>query len=125
MKKYRFLCIDDSKAIHAFMAQCLAPLAVSIDVAMNGAEGVAKFQANPGNYDIVFLDWEMPVMDGPTTFKSLLASGIKIPVLMLTSKNEPTDIVQMIEAGVADYILKPFTEELIREKIAYVMGENG
>lgn len=123
MTKYRFLCIDDSKAIHAFMAQCLAPVAISVDVAMNGEEGLAKYQANPTGYDIVFLDWEMPVMDGPTTFRNLCAAGIKIPVLMLTSKNEPSDIVQMIEAGVADYILKPFTEELIREKIAYVMGE--
>lgn len=124
MKKYRFLCIDDSKSIHAFLGQCLSPFAESIDVAMNGAEGLEKYKANPSAYDVIFLDWEMPVMDGPTTFKNLSDLGIKIPVVMLTSKNDPSDIVRMIEAGVADYILKPFTEDLIRDKLAYVMGEN-
>lgn len=124
MKKYNFLCIDDSKSVHAFLKECLEPMALSIENAMNGAEGVEKFKANPSAYDVIFLDWEMPIMDGPATFQNLKDLGIKIPVIMLTSKNEPSDIVQMIEAGVADYIFKPFTRDLIAEKIAYVMGEN-
>lgn len=124
MKKYRFLCIDDSKSVHAYLGQCLEPFADSIDIALNGAEGVEKYRKNPGAYDVIFLDWEMPVMDGPTAFKNLFELGIKIPVLMLTSKNDPSNIVQMIEAGVADYILKPFTDDLIRDKLLQVMGEN-
>lgn len=124
MKKYRILSIDDSKSVHAFLRECLEPMASSIDYAMNGAEGVEKFKANPTGYDVIFLDWEMPVLDGPATFQKLKDLGVKIPVLMLTSKNEPSDIVQMIEAGVADYIFKPFTRDLIAEKLAYVMGDN-
>ena len=124
MKKYKFLCIDDSKSVHAYLSQCLEPFAKSIETASNGAEGVEKYKANPSAYDVIFLDWEMPILDGPSTFQKLTELGIKIPVIMLTSKNEPSDIVRMIEAGVADYILKPFTDDLIREKLTFVMEQN-
>lgn len=123
MKKYRFLSIDDSKAIHAFLEQCLEPIMASIDHAMNGQEGLDMVIANPGKYDVIILDWEMPVMDGPTTFKKLVEAKNTVPVFMLTSKNDPSDIVQMIEAGVEDYILKPFTAEIIIEKIKLALGE--
>jgi DNA-binding response OmpR family regulator len=123
MKRYRCLYIDDSKSVHSYLSQCLSSVASEIDLASNGAEGPEKFSSNPNAYDVIFLDWEKPVMDGPTTFGHMIELGIKTPVLMLTSKNEPSDIVRMIEAGVADYILKPFTEELILGKFSYVMGE--
>lgn len=124
MKKYRILSIDDSKAVHAFLTKCLSPVTLSIDLASNGEEGIAKFKKNPGGYDLIFLDWEMPVLNGPETFHKLTELGIKIPVLMLTSKNNPSDIMQMIDAGVADYILKPFTEDVILGKVNSVMGED-
>jgi len=114
--------IDDSRSVQAFLSQCLETVALSIETAPDGRAGLIKYQNNPIGLDVIFLDWEMPIMDGPTTFKNLSDLGIKIPVIMLTSKNEPSDIVHMLEAGVADYILKPFTQDLILEKLAYVMG---
>ena len=72
---------------------------------------------NINNYDLIFLDWEMPIKDGPTTFYELKELGLKTPVLMLTSKNDPKDIVKMIEAGVFDYLMKPFTQNIIEGKI--------
>lgn len=122
MTKYRFLCIDDSKSVHAFLRQCLEPLALEITDCFNGLEGLETYKKSPESFDVIFLDWEMPVMDGPTTFENLRKSGVKIPVIMLTSKNDPHEIMQMIEAGVAEYILKPFTQELIQEKLRTVMG---
>lgn len=124
MKKYQFLCLHDSKAVHAYPSQCPEPFAQSIDTASNDAEGVEKYMENSRASDVIFIDWEMPILNAPSIIQNLSPLGIKIPVIMLTSKNKFSDIVRMIEAGVADYILKPFTGDLVREKLAYVLENN-
>jgi len=75
-----------------------------------------------GAFDLILLDWEMPVKDGPTTFKELKTMGLKTPVFMLTSKNNPSDIIQMLEEGVTEYMMKPFTADIVREKITMTLG---
>lgn len=122
MKKFKILCIDDSKAIHAFLQECLVPITETIDHVYNGQEAVDKLRNNLTAYDVIILDWEMPVKDGPTTFNELKSMGLKTPVCMLTTKNNPTDIMQMIEAGVSEYMMKPFTADIIIEKINQVVG---
>lgn len=122
MKKYKILCIDDSKSVHAFLKDCVSDLSESFYSVFNGAEAVEHLAENKDAYDIIFLDWEMPIKDGPTTFEELKKMGVKIPVFMLTSKNEPTDILRMVEAGVCDYLMKPFTKDIIKEKIALNIG---
>lgn len=120
MKKYKILCIDDSKSIHAFLEECLVPVTDTITHVFNGQEAVDLLSKNPHAFDLIFLDWEMPVKDGPTTFKELKQLGVKNTTFMLTSRNNPSDIIQMIDAGVSDYILKPFTADIILEKIEQV-----
>ncbi len=123
MKKLRILSIDDSKSIHAYLEECLVPVTESIVHVYNGQEAVDKIKENLTAFDIIFLDWEMPVKDGPTTFHEFKQLGVKTPVVMLTSKNNPADIIQMIEAGVSEYMMKPFTADIIIEKIKLVLGE--
>jgi two-component system, chemotaxis family, chemotaxis protein CheY len=121
-KKFKILCVDDSKSIHAFLQECLAPITETIDHVYNGQEAVDKLKSNMSAFDLIILDWEMPVKDGPTTFKELKSLGLNTPVFMLTSKNDPVDILKMIEAGVAEYMMKPFTADIIIEKIQQVLG---
>ncbi len=121
-KKFKILCVDDSKSIHAFLEECLTPITERIDHVYNGQEAVDKLKSNLNAFDVIILDWEMPVMDGPTTFKELKALGLKTPVFMLTSKNNPSDIMQMIEAGVTEYMMKPFTADIVIEKIQQILG---
>ena len=122
MSQYKFLLIDDSKSVHAFLRQCLEPLAIKIDNCMDGLEGVEHLKKNQ-DYDLIFLDWEMPNMDGPSAFEEMKKMDLKVPVVMLTSKNDPLDIVRMIEAGVADYLLKPFTADIIELKVKSILVE--
>ena len=122
MKKYKILCIDDSKSIHAFLEECLVPVTETIDHVYNGQEAVDKLKLNLNAFDLIILDWEMPIKDGPTTFNELKVMGLKTPVFMLTSKNNPSDIMQMIEAGVAEYMMKPFTADIVIEKIQQTLG---
>ena len=122
MKKFKILCVDDSKSIHAFLQECLVPITESIDHVYNGQEAVDLLKGNLNAFDVIILDWEMPIKDGPTTFKELKALGLKTPVFMLTSKNNPSDIMQMVEAGVTEYMMKPFTADIVIEKIQQLLG---
>lgn len=123
MRKFKILSVDDSKSIHAYLEECLVPVTESIIHVYNGQEAVDKIKENLMAFDIIFLDWEMPIKDGPTTFKEFKELGVKTPVIMLTSKNNPDDILQMIEAGVSEYMMKPFTADITIEKIRQVLGE--
>lgn len=122
MKKYNILCVDDSRSVHAFLKQCLQPVTNSIESVYNGEEAVKRLSGDLNSFDLIFLDWEMPVKDGPATFKELKSLGLSTPVFMLTSKNDPTEILQMLEAGVTEYILKPFTQDIILGKIEMNLG---
>ncbi|MFZ4712466.1 MAG: response regulator [Bacteriovoracaceae bacterium] len=117
MKKYKILCIDDSKSIHSFLKDCLTEQIETFTSVFNGAEAVEHLSDKKEFYDLIFLDWEMPLKNGPETFEELSKIGLKTPVFMLTSKNEPSDILRMISAGVTEYIMKPFTKDILIEKI--------
>ncbi|MCA9761417.1 MAG: response regulator [Bdellovibrionaceae bacterium] len=114
--KKRFLLIDDSKSIHAFVREAVSPLGFEMVSVFDGAQGVAKIQADK-NFDFILLDWEMPVMDGPTTLKELVKMVPHIPISMITSKNSFENLKEMITIGAKEYIMKPFTKDIFLEKI--------
>ena len=118
----RILAVDDSKAVHAFLDISLKGLAVQVTHAYDGQDGLNKLAAAGNQFDIIFLDWEMPVMDGPTTLLNLKNAANKIPVLMVTTKNNPDDIVKVLELGAVEYMLKPFTKDILIDKIRQAIG---
>lgn len=110
------LVVDDSKAVHAFMDCCFVGDSFALSHAYNGQEALDLFAADK-KYDLVFLDWEMPILDGPSTLRAIKSKNLNMPVVMVTSKNKPEDIFLMLELGAIDYIMKPFTLDVITEKI--------
>ncbi len=116
------LSIDDSKAVHAFIEHCLEGTNYKLTHAYNGKDGIDTIKQNPEKFSLVLLDWEMPGMTGPETFDQMIAQKISIPVIMITSKNDLNDISVMLEKGAKEYILKPFTPDIIIEKIQSVLG---
>jgi len=120
---FEILIIDDTRAVHAFLKSVLAPFTdLRLTSVANGSEGLVTLQGGK-SFDLILLDWEMPVMDGPTTFASLRANGCHTPVIMMTTKNEPDDIARMLRAGVNEYMMKPFTLDIILEKIEFATGK--
>lgn len=120
--KLKILCVDDSRAVHAFLKQCLGANIEEFHSTLDGQLAVDFFNNNPGkNLDVIFLDWEMPKLNGPDTFQEFKKLNLKIPVIMLTSKNDPQNIAEMLDVGVAEYIMKPFTPDIIIEKIKAVL----
>lgn len=120
--KLNVLCVDDSKSVHAYLKSCLSDTNMFIESVYDGAQAIDIIKTGKFKFDIILLDWEMPIKNGPDTFEELKQLGIKTPVIMLTSKNSADNINQMITAGVAEYIMKPFTKDIIVEKINTVIG---
>ena len=118
------LTIDDSKTIHAFLDRCFENTSYKLSHALTASEGLDFIKRDGESVSLILLDWEMPVMTGPELMIKFNELQIKIPVVMLTSKNKPEDITQMLSVGVAEYIMKPFTPEIVLDKIQAVLECN-
>ncbi len=118
------LSIDDSKAVHAFLDRCMADSMVKMNLihATNPNDGIEILKKQLADINLVLLDWEMPEMTGPEVLAKVRSLGIQTPVIMLTSKNAPEDIEMMINAGASEYIMKPFTPDIVLDKIKSVLG---
>ena len=71
---------------------------------------------------MILLDWEMPRMTGVDALKALRQGGCAIPIIMVTSRNNVKNITEALENGATEYIMKPFTKDILFEKLEMVMG---
>ncbi len=115
------LIVDDTKTVHTYLRSLLREQAeFKITSAFHGQEGLDLLTVNSCDVDLILLDWEMPVLNGPLMFEQMKKRGIQIPVILMTTKNTPAEIGAMLEAGVAEYLMKPFTLDILLEKIEFV-----
>jgi len=120
----RFLIVDDTKSIHSFVKALLAKVPeLQITSVFNGREAL-ELLASGERFDLVLLDWEMPVLNGPDTLTGIMAAGYHYPVVMMTTKNAPEEISRMLELGASEYLLKPFTADILLEKITQATGKD-
>ncbi|RYZ99429.1 MAG: response regulator, partial [Proteobacteria bacterium] len=117
----KVLIVDDSKAVHAFLDNCFAKKEITATHVYHGGEAL-ELLCQTQDFDLILLDWEMPVVDGPALFDRLADAGVNIPILMMTTKNEPDDIMFMLTKGAREYMLKPFTADILFEKMGFVLG---
>jgi len=112
----RVLLADDSKMMRTIIRRSLEAVGVSNPTeAGDGAEAVALFK--PGAFDLVLTDWNMPGMTGPDVVRAIRAQDPKVPIIMITTEAEKERVLTAIQAGVSDYLLKPFTPEALQEKL--------
>jgi two-component system chemotaxis response regulator CheY len=113
----KFLVVDDSATMRRIVINSLQRIGFSDTVeAGDGQEALAKFDSS---VKFVITDWNMPNMSG-TEFTKVLRSrpdGAHVPVLMVTARSVKEDILTAMEAGVNNYIVKPFTPQVLKEKI--------
>lgn len=118
----RILIADDSKAVHAFMKSLFAGTDHQLVHASDGQQAFTLWQKEPQGFDIILLDWEMPVLDGYGALDQLMSAGCQTPVVMVTSKNDPTYIIKAMERGATEYVMKPFDRDILFEKMEMVLG---
>jgi two-component system chemotaxis response regulator CheY len=114
----RALVIDDSAVTRGIIKQILSPLGFEVFEAGDGREGLDRVR-DIGALDLILLDWNMPGMDGIEFLRILRARTALagLPVMMVSSNNEAANIAASLDAGANEYIMKPFTEDVIRAKL--------
>jgi len=114
----RALVIDDSAVTRGIIKQILTALGFTAFEAGDGREGLDRLH-ELGNIDLVLVDWNMPEMDGIQFLRALRREGHygSLPVVMVSTNNDADKIATSLEAGANEYIMKPFTEEIIRTKL--------
>lgn len=119
----RVLVVDDSSTMRRIIANTLKRLGhEEIIEAGDGTEGLQQLASKP---ELILTDWNMPKMDGREFVKTLREKPefAKIPVLMVTTHAEKADVVLALQAGVNDYVVKPFTPETLKEKIEGLLSK--
>lgn len=112
----RVLVADDSATMRKIIIRNLQAIGVPSAVEVSdGIEAVATFI--PGHFDMVLTDWNMPGKTGVEVVKDIRAKDAKVPIIMITTEAEKNRVLQAIQAGVSDYLVKPFTPETLREKL--------
>lgn len=112
----RVLLADDSGTMRTIIRRSLEALGVKDPVEANdGLQAVSLFQ--PGQFDLVLTDWNMPQKNGLEVVRAIRAQDGKIPIVMITTESERAQVVEAIKAGVSDYLVKPFTTEELRTKL--------
>lgn len=117
----RFLVVDDSATMRRIVINSLQRIGYK-DVVEAG-DGKEALQAFDASIDFVITDWNMPEMTGLELATALRSheAGRTVPILMVTTRSVRDDIVAAVEAGVNSYIVKPFTPQVLKEKIAQVL----
>jgi two-component system chemotaxis response regulator CheY len=122
-KDKQILIVDDSSKMRRIMRLTLSRCGLSnVDEGENGVQGLAKAAAK--QYDLVITDWNMPEMDGLEMTKALrkLPNYEKVPIMMVTTEGGKQEVIEALMQGVNSYIVKPFTEQILAEKLKGIFG---
>ncbi len=83
--------------------------------AADGIEAVQKF--GEGEFDLVLTDWNMPGKSGLEVIQEIRKTNTSVPIIMVTTEAEKSRVLEAIQAGCSDYLVKPFTADTLREKL--------
>jgi two-component system chemotaxis response regulator CheY len=112
----KVLVVDDSGVMRKIIVRSLNAVGVTDVVeAGDGQEAFEKFQAE--SFELVLTDWNMPVRSGLELVKDIRGSGSKVPIMMVTTEAQKSQVITAIQAGVTDYLTKPFENETLRKKL--------
>jgi two-component system chemotaxis response regulator CheY len=117
----KILIVDDMATMRRIVKNILKQLGFpNVEEAENGQDGLQKLRSD--TFGFVVSDWNMPVMNGIDLLRAIRADDkLKAtPVLMVTAEAQQANLVEAIQAGVSNYIVKPFTAETMQEKMAKI-----
>jgi two-component system, chemotaxis family, chemotaxis protein CheY len=112
------LIVEDSKPIRSILRVYLTKLGFEVTEAVNGVDGLDRLRGM-AQADVVLVDWNMPEMDGISFVRAVRAQHgyDALPLMMVTTNTELEQVSKALDAGANEYIMKPFTGDMIREKL--------
>ena len=114
----KIMVVDDMSTMRRIVKNLLKQLGfANVEEAENGQEALIKLKAD--KFGFVVSEWNMPVMSGIQLLRAIRADEAlkSIPVLMVTAEAQKENIIEAVQAGVSNYVVKPFTAEALQEKI--------
>jgi two-component system chemotaxis response regulator CheY len=114
----RALIVDDSRAVRIIIGSYLREIGLDVLEACNGRDALVKMQQNQ-DVELVLVDWNMPEMNGLDFINALRAQRVYDPVriVMVTTETECEQVTRALNAGANEYIMKPFTKEILVAKL--------
>ncbi len=120
----KFLVVDDSVTMRRIVVNTLKTLGYNQYVeAEHGQDAIQKLKGDKG-INFVITDWNMPVMSGLELTKAIRAGEETkgLPILMVTTRGVKEDIVEALQAKVSNYVVKPFTPQILKDKIDLILS---
>ncbi|MGD1107646.1 MAG: response regulator [Terracidiphilus sp.] len=113
------LVVDDSRAIRTILSKTLMELGFEVREAANGKEALEVIQAEKTAVTLILVDWNMPEMNGLELLKRLRQNPefSSLVVVMVTAETELDHIAEALAAGANEYVMKPFTKDIIVGKL--------
>ena len=122
----RVLIVDDYKTMLRIMRNLLKQLSFeNVEEAIDGAAALEKLREFNGEFGLVISDWNMEPMTGIQLLRELRGDDElkQIPFIMVTAESKSENVIAAKEAGVSNYIVKPFNAETLKSKMENVLGE--
>jgi len=117
----RALVIDDARTIRAIITQILQELGMEVVQAKNGREGLTRLYADTG-INLILVDWNMPEMNGLEFIQAVRAQrefhSVRIMMVTVTTETEQEQVSRALAAGADEYVMKPFTREILVAKLS-------
>lgn len=116
------LIVDDSKTIRMIIRRILVEIGYEVCEAGNGREGLEVLAAERAEVSLVLVDWNMPEMNGLEMLKQLRLDPnyAALKVMMVTTETELDHMRSALVAGANEYVMKPFTKNILKEKLELV-----
>lgn len=116
------LIVDDSKAVRMLIARSLRQFGFETLEAANGSEALRVLNSESKAVRLMLADWNMPGMNGLDLVKQMRKNpeNDQIAIIMVTSECDTEQMVAALEAGANEYVMKPFTREILQEKLQFV-----
>ena len=113
------MVIDDSKAIRMILTRTLSKLGYEVCTAENGKDALALLDQQTPQLALFLVDWNMPEMNGLEFVQRVrcMPSYAAVPLMMVTTETEVDQMIKALEAGANEYVMKPFTDEIIAGKL--------
>ncbi|WP_437185410.1 response regulator [Planctomicrobium sp. SH668] len=115
------LIVDDSRAMRKILQQIVEPFGFRTSQAGNGLEGLEALEAY-SDISLVLVDWNMPVMNGLEFVKAVRQEDRfnSLKLVMVTTETEPTQMARALFAGVDEFVMKPFTPNILIDKLRLI-----
>jgi two-component system chemotaxis response regulator CheY len=120
----KILSVDDSATMRRIIGRVVGMLGYGFTEATNGVEALALLEREKDDIALVIMDINMPEMDGIAALQAIKANAAlkHIPVMMVTTDSDRSRIIQAVQAGAANYVTKPFSNDDLSAKIASTLG---